>query len=477
MSLLVSGIQSLRSALPGNGPPLPTLLRSGFGDAMRSMTMQTASQLFPGVNFAPRGAGPQGPATGTSPQPTGGLQLPMPGGQALNVPGPRGFAAGPPGPGGMVPPGLAGPAMATAMPAAGGLVGTTLGVARALLTPAGTNAAATPPTNGPLANGAALPAGLASAAAVPGRALAAAVAQAPATAQAPASLPASTSATPLTAQPATAPPPATQTAATSAAPPPAAPAATAAPAAPPPAGATQPAPATPPTGLPHPVAQAAPPMRTDAAPGMVPPGQDRAMAMPAAPVAPSLPQATPAPAAPQGASLLAVAAPLAAVMQAPAGQQVAGNPQIAGNPQASAPLAGAIGGPARAELTPTGVYTAEGPGLRRRERMRVGAREIGAWMLALRDGRLHLVRPQDDTPREVARAFQWLFWVLALVAYGCLALVLGSFLLSFGELPSAPVMRRWTGEFALAGLVAAGGAWWLARRLAPAARRADPPQD
>lgn len=218
-------------------------------------------------------------------------------------------------------------------------------------------------------------------------------------------------------------------------------------------------------------------MRADAAPGMVPPGQDRAMTMPASQLTPPLPQAAPAP-APQGASLLAAAVPLAAVLQAPAGQQVAGNPQIAGNPQASAPLAGAIGGPARAELTPTGVYTAEGPGLHRRERMRVGAREIGAWMLALREGRLHLIRPHDDdTPREVARAFQWLFWVLALVAYGCLALVLGSFLLSFGELPSAPVMRRWTEELALAGLVAAGGAWWLARRLAsPARDNSAPPQ-
>jgi len=96
-------------------------------------------------------------------------------------------------------------------------------------------------------------------------------------------------------------------------------------------------------------------------------------------------------------------------------------------------------------------------------------------MLAAAQGRLHLMRPyDDDTPRQVAKVFQQMFWVLAIVAYGCLGLVLVSFLLSLGELPAAPTLRRWTGEFAWAGLLAALGAWWLGRQLMRAQR---PPPD
>lgn len=178
---------------------------------------------------------------------------------------------------------------------------------------------------------------------------------------------------------------------------------------------------------------------------------------------------------PQGAAMLA-AVPLTATLAQTPAAQLAGNPQAQapGNPVAGTAALDA-GGPVRAELSGTGTYTADGPGLRRRDRMRVGAHELGQWMLAAAQGHLHLVRPYDaDTPREVAKAFQWLFWVLAIVAYGCLALVLVSFLLSFGDLPSAPVMRRWTGEFALSGLLAAVGAWWLGRQLTRASR---PPPD
>lgn len=217
------------------------------------------------------------------------------------------------------------------------------------------------------------------------------------------------------------------------------------------------------------VPQQAQPGRTDAT--LAPPGNpaaDRA----AIPQQAQVPVQPGVPGAPQGAALLA-AMPLAtAVTQAPVAQQLAGNPQAQapGNPVAGTSALDA-GGPVRAELTGTGTYTMDGPGLRRRERMKVGAQQMGAWMLAMAQGRLHLVRRHDDdTPREVAKAFQWLFWVLAIVAYGCLGLVLVSFLLSFGELPSAPAMRRWTGEFALSGLLAALGAWWLGRQLTRAQR-------
>jgi len=221
-----------------------------------------------------------------------------------------------------------------------------------------------------------------------------------------------------------------------------------------------------------PVPLQAQPGRADAA--FAPPGNtaaDRA-ALPQQAQAPMQPGV---PSAPQGATLVA-AVPLATtVAQAPVAQQLAGNPQAqaTGNPLAGTAALDA-GSPARAELTGTGTYTAEGPGLRRRERMKVGARQMGQWMLAAAQGRLHLVRPHDDSRHEAERVFQWLFWVLAIVAYGSLGLVLVAFLLSFGELPAAPTLRRWTGEFAFAGLLAAVGAWWLGRQLTRAAR---PPPD
>jgi len=222
-----------------------------------------------------------------------------------------------------------------------------------------------------------------------------------------------------------------------------------------------------------PVAPQAQPARTDAP--FAPtgnPAADRAAVPQQAqpPVQPNVPSV------PQGAALLA-AVPLAAtVAQTPVVQQAAGNPQAqaSGNPVAGTASLDA-GGPVRVELTGTGTYTLDGPGLRRRGRMKVGAQELGQWMLAAAQGRLHLMRPHDDdTPREVAKAFQWLFWVLAIVAYGCLGLVLVGFLLSFGELPAAPTLRRWTGEFAWVGLLAAVGAWWLGRQLMRAQR---PPPD
>lgn len=206
------------------------------------------------------------------------------------------------------------------------------------------------------------------------------------------------------------------------------------------------------------------PMRADtalAAPGNAAVDRAAVSQLAQAPQPPNLAAAS------QSAAMLAAAPLAAAAAQTPVVQQLAGNPQAQapGNPVAGTAALDA-GGPVRAELTGTGTYTADGPGLRRRERMKVNAHVLGQWMLAAAQGRLHLVRPYDaDTPREVAKAFQWLFWVLAIVAYGCLGLVLVSFLLSFGELPSAPVMRRWTGEFALSGLLAAVGAWWLGRQL------------
>ncbi|WP_394002192.1 hypothetical protein ACF3M1_15655 [Luteimonas sp. WGS1318] len=454
MSLSIGGIPSPRQLL--SNPPVPPFLRNGFPDGMRAMTMQTASQVFPNVNFqggAPPGAGL---ASGQ------GLQLPMPGGQTLTLPGPPVVPGGGPAAqgaaGGMPSMPATGPGAALAATPPGQLLGNAADAVRNLLAPA-----TTPPGPGPQAGGpsaapspgaAGLPPGLAQAVALPARVLPAAAAAstpaamataAPGTTPVTASTPGMQSPASLQAQ-ATLPAAQTPT--------------TAAPAAP-----TQ---ATP-LAAPLPAGQGLQATRGEAAP--LPQAQaDRAVPQQAVP-----PTQASAPVAPSGAGLLAAPLAAAVALQAPAGATLASAVAPAGNPQATAPVAGDLGGPSRAELTATGVYTADGPGLRRRHRLRVGPEAIGAWLLALRQGQLTLVRPHDDTPREVARAMQWVFWTLALVAYGCLAVVLAAFLLGSGDSVAGPALRRWSGELALVGLVAAAGAWWFARALAgPARTRASP---
>lgn len=439
-------------------------LRANFGQQMQTMPQQQAQAMFPNANL-----GPGQPAAGTAAgQTPGGLPtLHLPGGVSI---------APPPLP--MT--GNAGSSNAAPAPQAnGGLIGTASNVlqtvtntARNLLGPPAPTPGVPPPASpGSTLGLGTVPGNVANAAAnvvrtvanaLPGAPPSIAQAANPVTAQAtsaqPPTGPMQSAQAPLQAQAMPAQQPATSMQSMAQAPQPQAGQPQAQSTSTLPQQATQAA-----------VPQQAQPGRTDAA--LAPPGNpaaDRA----AIPQQAQVPVQPGVPGAPQGAALLA-AVPLAtAVMQAPVAQQLAGNPQAQapGNPVAGTSSLDA-GGPARAELTGTGTYTMDGPGLRRRERMKVGARQMGAWMLAMAQGRLHLVRPyDDDTPREVARAFQWLFWVLAIVAYGCLGLVLVSFLLSFGELPSAPAMRRWTGEFALSGLLAAVGAWWLGRQLTRAQR-------
>lgn len=475
MSLSIGGLLPSR-LLSGLGltPPAPPSLRSAFPDGMRSMTMQTASQVFPSVNFQsagpPAGALPGGP----------GLQLPLSGGQTLTLPGPPVPGGGPAaqGPaGGMpsmpsMPSAPAGPpGAAVAATAPGQLLGNAADAVRNLLPsapppgpPAQAATAAMPSTTGP-----APPSALAQATALAGRAVPAATAAAPALAGAaptPVAAPASAAMPPATAgvqSPAGLQGPAQPPTLAAPLPSAAAPAATTAAAASTP---TAPVATTPPVPA-GPGLQAG---RGEAVSAAPPPAMDRAVAPPA-PATQALAQATPA-----GPGLAAV--PLAvAALQAPAGTAVANAVAPAGNPQATAPVAGDLGGPSRAELIATGVYTAEGPGLRRRQRLRIGPEAIGAWLLALRQGQPLLVRPYDDTPREIARAMQWVFWTLALVAYGCLAAVLATFLLASGEPIVAPTLRRWSGELALVGLAAAAGAWWFARALTRPARRGPMSED
>src|SRR5690606_20307851 len=67
--------------------------------------------------------------------------------------------------------------------------------------------------------------------------------------------------------------------------------------------------------------------------------------------------------------------------------------------------------------------------------------------------------------RTAHRAMQWLFWILALVAYGCLAGALVVFVGSDGRLADSVADRTYTSWLAFSGLLAGTAAWWLARRF------------
>lgn len=80
--------------------------------------------------------------------------------------------------------------------------------------------------------------------------------------------------------------------------------------------------------------------------------------------------------------------------------------------------------------------------------------------------RRHLEERQQAA-QDLERAMQWVFWVLATAAYGCLVLALAIFATGSQHLAfQIPEMRSYTTGFALVGLFAGACAWLLARRLA-----------
>ncbi|MBB1473378.1 MULTISPECIES: hypothetical protein [unclassified Luteimonas] len=123
----------------------------------------------------------------------------------------------------------------------------------------------------------------------------------------------------------------------------------------------------------------------------------------------------------------------------------------------------------------SGTYTGEGP---QRRRLRRGGRALPGSLSALlvamgAQGRTSGAgRDAREVERELqAAAMQWLFWLLAIIAYGCVAFAIVGLLPSgSGSAASAVSGRGWSGGFAIAGLVAAGGAWWFARHLARGGR-------
>ncbi|MDH5822016.1 hypothetical protein QFW77_03275 [Luteimonas sp. RD2P54] len=104
----------------------------------------------------------------------------------------------------------------------------------------------------------------------------------------------------------------------------------------------------------------------------------------------------------------------------------------------------------------------------RRPRLSLGLGGLIA-ALGLRDAAMR-ERHQAELAQQrlVERIFQWLYWVLAITAYGCLAMAILVLLPVFDANVASsalPAPGPWIGGFATFGLIAGFGAWMLARRL------------
>jgi hypothetical protein len=86
------------------------------------------------------------------------------------------------------------------------------------------------------------------------------------------------------------------------------------------------------------------------------------------------------------------------------------------------------------------------------------------WLWALGRGGTHRTSHEAEPSREVLRALQWLFWVLTVVAYACLAMAV-IILLPGSEFVSERATPGVSGLALFLGVTVAAGAWWLGRRL------------
>ena len=101
-----------------------------------------------------------------------------------------------------------------------------------------------------------------------------------------------------------------------------------------------------------------------------------------------------------------------------------------------------------------------------RSRMQAISPQLGRllWAMGL------IGAPSDQrTPnprRDVQNIMQWLFWMLAIIAYGCLAAAIVALMGSNGHLLDYQTGRSYTGWLAFSGLAAGIIAWAVARRMA-----------
>ncbi|MEN1941254.1 hypothetical protein WCE39_09190 [Luteimonas sp. MJ174] len=180
---------------------------------------------------------------------------------------------------------------------------------------------------------------------------------------------------------------------------------------------------------------------------------------------PAAPASTATTAAAASAAALAAGNTLATAPAAPVAVQAQVVEARSGNPMVVADRGQVI---ARTDIA--GTYTGEGPHRRRLQRAGNALPGGLATLLAAFGAQGHTTAGNRD-PAAVERELrdsmmQWLFWLLAIIAYGCVAFAIIA-LMPMGSGPvgnAAP--RTATGGFALLGLLCAAAAWLLARRLA-----------
>lgn len=114
------------------------------------------------------------------------------------------------------------------------------------------------------------------------------------------------------------------------------------------------------------------------------------------------------------------------------------------------------------------VYTAEGTAQRRLgRRAKVLPATLTHWLWALGLAGDEIRARGADTEqqgKDIFRALQWLFWLLAITAYGCLGFALLMLLPAGGSVPRPEAADATGGAVLAIGLVAAAAAWWLARQ-------------
>jgi hypothetical protein len=232
----------------------------------------------------------------------------------------------------------------------------------------------------------------------------------------------------------------------------------------------QPARADSPPAL-SPRTEAAPLARADAA-------AERMAMLQRAPAAPMALATTTGPAAIQ-ASAAALAAAGTTMATAPAAPAAALATTQAGEARNVNPLVAGDRGHAIARPDGTGTYTGEGPqrrGLRRSMRTLPGGLATLFTALGAQGHTGAGGRDLRTVERELREAMlQWLFWLLAIIAYGCVAFALIGLMPSgsFGGIVSgigSTGGRAWAGGFAVAGLIAGAAAWWFARGIARGGR-------
>ncbi|MEN1956181.1 hypothetical protein [Luteimonas changyuni] len=161
----------------------------------------------------------------------------------------------------------------------------------------------------------------------------------------------------------------------------------------------------------------------------------------------------------------AVVAPAApAATQAQAAEARSGNPLVA-----------ADRGQVIARTDIAGTYTGEGPhrrGLRRAVHALPGGLSTLLMALGAQGSTAASNRDAAAVERELRESMmQWLFWLLAIIAYGCVAFAIVALLPVGTGAVGDTSARNSTGGFALLGLLSAAVAWLVARRLA--SRRQD----